>query len=56
MRFHRAVPALAVALLLPGVMDAAPGDVVRTVHSPASRPHGLAFDGKRLWVADHYRT
>jgi len=41
-------------LLLAGQALAAPGDVARTVHSPAGRPHGLAYDGKRIWVADHY--
>ncbi|HEY3354928.1 MAG TPA: transglutaminase domain-containing protein [Polyangia bacterium] len=35
---------------------AKPGDVVRSVASPARTPTGLAFDGRRLYVADRRTT
>jgi hypothetical protein len=43
---------LAAAVVTPRLVAAKPGDVARTLVSPARTPTGLAFDGKSLWIAD----
>lgn len=44
---------VSVGLLSAVIARAAPGDVVRQIDAPGRTSTGLAWDGKRLWVADH---
>ena len=51
----RYLPLLVVSVLMLSTTTvlAYPGETVATVPAPSSRPTGLTFDGRHLWVADH---
>src|SRR5210317_551047 len=40
------------AFILPKLLWAYPGEVVKSFASPGTVPTGITFDGKNLWVAD----
>ncbi len=53
MRITRFVFFLCLSLVTTPVWAASPGDVVARWPSPGKTPTGLAFDGGRIWLADH---